>query len=121
MSEKVTVKSEERSKTRDIRNNVIPPITDPMGSHWEQPDTKHILIDDTHAVMSEATFQRLAEYSGTMPSGVYPGKMWRRHNGLYDEKCKPEDRHWLLGWYGIDPDPDYCTNNWRKILLLSSE
>lgn len=55
--------------------NTIPPITDPMGRHWRQPSVASIALDDTHALMDDATFQALPEYSATRPSGVYPGKM----------------------------------------------
>lgn len=99
--------------------NTIPPITDPLGRHWQQPDTTAILIDDTHAVMDSATFKRLAEYSATRPTGVYPGKMWRRHDGLFDPHCKPEDRRWLLMWFGECDDPTKCSCNWRIILEVA--
>lgn len=63
------------------QENVIPPITDPMGRNWGQPDSSLITLDKTHALMSMATFNRLAEYSASNPSGVYVGKMWKRHDG----------------------------------------
>lgn len=95
----------------------IPPITDPLGRQWRQPARSSILIDDTHAVMTVTTFAELAEYSASRPSGVYPGKMWKRHEGLFDPRCKPEDRRWLLYWYGeVDGRPDLCSNNHRVIL-----
>lgn len=100
-------------------NNVIPPITDPLGAHWDQPKVSDIVVDDTHAIMTEDTFEALAEYSASCPSGVYPGKMWRRHDGLFDRKCKVEDRKWLLCWFGMDETwPRYCTNNYRIILIV---
>ena len=103
-----------------MMNTTIPPITDPMGRHWEQPPAHSILLDDTHAVMTEQTFCQLAEYSGSTPSGVYPGKMWRRHDGLFDRRCKPEDRRWLLCWFGEVPDnPKVCSNNFRVILVVT--
>lgn len=103
-----------------IDPNVIPPITDPMGKNWDQPPTSSILIDDTHAVMTRATFEALAEYSATFPSGVYEGKMWRRHDGAFDRAfCaaggKPE---WLLMWFGHSDKPNSVTNNGRKILIV---
>lgn len=98
-------------------NHTIPPITDPLGQHWRQPPTSAILLDDTHAVMTEATFQQLAEYSYSFPSGVYPGKMWRRYDGLFDQRCAITDLQWLLMWFGECDDPTKCTNNSRKILI----
>ncbi len=99
-------------------NNTIPPITDPLGKHWIQPSLDKILIDDTYALMARATFDSLAEYSATIPSGVYPGKMWKRHDGLFDPQCKPEDRMWFLMWFGECEDPGMCSNNFRAILIL---
>lgn len=88
-----------------------------------QPDRSEILIDDTHALMTMRTFEDLAEYSGTKPTGVYEGKMWRRHDGVFDYRFlasggKPE---WLLCWYGRCDKPDYVSNNSRKIILLDGD
>jgi hypothetical protein len=102
-----------------MQHNQIPPMTDPMGLHWRQPDPALILTDDTHALMSQTTFDKLSEYSCTTPSGCYPGKMWKRHDGLYDPKCKPEDRCWYLAWYGVsEKGPDWCSNNYRQVIIM---
>ena len=99
---------------------VIPPITDPMGKNWEQPNRKDILVDEKYAVMTRETFFKLHEYSASQPSGVYPGKMWRRHNGEFDYEFirnggKPK---WLLCWFvPSEKGPDLCTTNMREILL----
>lgn len=70
----------------------IPPITDPMGKHWKQPKVEDILIDDTTAMMTQTTFNQLAEYSTSLPSGKYAGKMW---------KSRGTDG-WYLRWYVQD-------------------
>lgn len=89
----------------------IPPITDPLGRYWEQPSRDAILVDETHAAMAPRTFDQLSNYSATNPSGVYPGKMWRRQlMGV-----------WLLCWYGECGNPDLCSINTRVVLLLQSE
>lgn len=86
----------------------IPPITDPMGRHWYQPSTDDILLDDKHAVMAQHTFDQLSEYSTTVPSGVYNGKMWK--------SCWRG--HWLLRWYDDHPTmPNRCVINQREILV----
>lgn len=88
--------------------DAIPAMVDPLGQHWNQPDRKRITIDDTHALMDEATLKSLAEYSTSMPSGVYVGKMWKaRHAGK-----------WWLRWYGESTQPDCCSNNQREILTV---
>ncbi len=92
--------------------NQIPPMTDPRGKHWDQPSLDEVLVDDKHAVMSRAAFRKLYEYSTTVPSGVYPGKMWRaEHSG----------HHWLR-WFGVVPgNPDVCSNNQREILIVENQ
>ncbi len=82
----------------------IPPMTDPLGRHWDQPARERILVDETHAVMDEATAARLSRYDRSVPSGVYAGKMWRRMN-------------WLC-WFVDGPGPKECTIVSREILVL---
>lgn len=55
----------------------IPKITDPLGRNWEQPDAGEILVDDEYAVMSKKSLDRLKDYSGSQPSALYNGKMWK--------------------------------------------
>lgn len=103
---------------------MIPAITHPKGRYWTQPSREAILVDDVHALMTEAVFERLPEYSATVPTGVYEGKMWRRHDGLYAnierrQRNLPDGpQEWLLCWYGPSDQPDHCSINYRKILLV---
>lgn len=91
---------------------MIPSMTDPMGKFWDQPPRSSILLDDTHAVMDEVAFGKLATYSSTIPSGVYPGKMWKAKSGDV----------WFLRWFGEVPGrPDLCSRNERTILLVSTQ
>lgn len=93
--------------------NLIPPMTDPQGRYWDQPPTEDILIDDTHAVMNRKTFEQLEEYNCTLPTGVYPGKMWR-YNGMAYHNYP----HHLLRWYDHSTiGPGYCSNEQRIILI----
>ena len=88
--------------------NVVPDMTDPLGRHWRQPPHDAIVLDNTHAVMTRASFDALSDYSTTIPTGVYPGKMWREEYG----------GRWFLRWFGIVPDrPNLCSNNQREIIL----
>ncbi len=109
---------EAANAARNAKNR-IPPITDPMGRHWSQPDSSLIEIDDTHARMTAATFRQLAEYSCSQPTGVYPGKMWRRDAWVVLPGAS--DRH-ILCWYGNeDPEPTkYCSNHYRIISIIPS-
>ena len=100
-----------------MSNNEIPPITDPLGRAWSQPSTSNILIDDTHAVISQTDFDKLLEYSASVPSGTYAGKMWKRLDGSFS---KPkEECTWMLCWYGhSEKGPDYCSINFREALIV---
>jgi hypothetical protein len=103
---------------------IIPQITDPLGASWDQPERKDILVDQTHAVMTLTTFLSLSEYSCSNPSGIYPGKMWKRHDGAFDREFiarggKPK---WLLCWFGESKKgPEFCSNNYREILLADCD
>lgn len=55
----------------------IPPMTNPLGKYWEQPNRSEILIEDESAIMLNSTFEKLKNYSHSIPSGVYEGKMWK--------------------------------------------
>ena len=87
---------------------MIPPITHELGAYWKQPPLSDLLVDETHAVMTERTLKALAEYSTTIPTGVYEGKMWRR--ATYPG--------WLLCWYGPGDRPDNCSIATREILVV---
>lgn len=92
-------------------SNTIPPITDPLGRSWRQPDPARFQIDDTHALMSQQDFERLSEYTTTMPTGVYPGKCWKGNT----------IKGWMLRWYGetgVEDGLEYCTNHQRLILTV---
>jgi hypothetical protein len=91
-------------------------MTDPLSVHWRQPPLEAIAVDDTHALMTERTLNELAEYSATIPTGAYHGKMWRR--AVYAEGRPPQDIvGWLLCWYGPHDDPRKCSINYREVLL----
>ncbi len=86
----------------------IPPMTHPLGRYWDQPPRDRVLVDDQHALLSPQDFQELGEYSTSLPSGVYPGKMWKRR----------EPGVWYLGWFGETANPELCSVNFREIILV---
>ncbi len=94
--------------------STIPPMTHPWSAHWEQPTVNGILIDDAHALMSAEDFDKLGEYSCSIPTGVYEGKMWKRR-----EPYGPvtPSTAWYLMWYGPSNDPEKCSINHRRILF----
>ncbi len=84
----------------------IPAMTDPLGKYWDQPSRNEILIDDSIALMSRATFCKLLAYNTTIPSGVYEGKMWSRVNQYSPNR---------LCWFGPSSNPDRCSINSREV------
>ncbi|MEI8017490.1 MAG: hypothetical protein WCH39_04775 [Schlesneria sp.] len=86
-------------------------MTDPLSKYWEQPSRDGILLDDHYALMDTCTFDKLKNYSRTVPSGVYPGKMWKA-------QCH-ESGEWFLRWYGWDDgDPRGLPTLLRKIIVI---
>ena len=92
---------------------MIPPITNPLGRGWEQPHRRFIEIDKTHAIMSEQTFKGLHIYNLSNPSGIYEGKMWKSHSSL--------TKKWYLKWYQKakqNKDHNGCYIYSREILIV---
>ncbi len=90
-----------------FKYNVIPPMTDPLGKYWDQPDTSRMLINSKYAVMTEKEFTELKDYSNSQPTGVYPGKCWKATYNGWTKLC----------WFGIsDKGEKYCSVNYRTIL-----
>lgn len=109
--------SEERPLARA---HIIPSITDPMGKYWDGPSRFDIEIDDSHALMSETTFKKLGEYSCSTPTGVYPGKMWKCHWGIYiPVEKRTFEPYWILRWFGewCDSSKRDVLNHWRVIII----
>lgn len=88
---------------------MIPEMTDPLGKYWHQPkDIREAPMDDAHVILTKKQYNSLASYDTTNPSGVYPGKCWKRTN-----------RHGkFLVWYGECDDPTQCSINARTILIV---
>lgn len=88
---------------------IIPAMTNPLGKYWNQPDQRQIYIDAEKAYMREREFNALVNYTHSLPSGAYIGKIWKGQNIKGD---------WYLGWYGPYPTSGYCSNNYRDIAIL---
>jgi len=75
-----------------------------------------ILVDDQHAVMTRAQLAALMEYSTTTPTGVVPGKQWKRREPW---KAPADPVAWWLGEYFTTvADDGRCGIHWRRILLV---
>lgn len=105
----------------------IPPITHPLGRYWNQPKREEMLVDEIYAMMSKQTFDQLAEYSATIPTGVYAGKMWKRQATRWAKDPEGKPMHlgidWYLCWF-VDikatdgTDRDMCMIKQARILLI---
>lgn len=114
---------------RGTGQNVIPPMTHPLSRHWKQPDTSAIVIDNLTARMSRATLDALPEYSCSIPTGAYEGKMWKREqyrpgqpildpvNGKETGYFQPVPAGWLLCWYKSDENPEKVAVELRRIVV----
>lgn len=91
-------------------DKVIPTMPHNYIGLWQQPRYEELYFpDDESVIVSRNVFNKLMEYSTTMPTGVYPGKMWRAEiNGVH-----------YLRWYGLHAtEPErLCTNNQRLLLI----
>lgn len=92
----------------DENDRPVPAMTDPMGSHLEQPSTENMKFTETCVEMSRSDFEKLHNYHNSYPSGVYDGKMWKR------EDCMGV---WYLLWYGPSSEPDKCSVSSRQIIV----
>lgn len=89
----------------------IPVMTHPLSTAWNQPAADRMAVYDDIAIMDRDTLSQLSEYSMSIPSGAYEGKMWRRAAG--------DD--WQLCWYGPSEDPEMVSINSRPIRLIRDE
>lgn len=89
----------------------LPPMTHPLSAVWDQPNSDQMAVYDDIAIMDLSTLVCLHEYSASIPTGVYEGKMWRCAVG----------NDWQLCWYGPSKDPDKCSINRRPIRLIRDE
>jgi len=90
----------------------LPQMTHPHSRYWNQPRLDELAVYDDIAIMDQSTLECLSDYSTTIPTGAYEGKMWRRSNG-------PDK--WLLCWYGLSEDPDKVSINSRPIRLIRNK
>lgn len=86
----------------------IPPITDPLGKHWRQPDMSSVEILSEHALMTQRECDQLFEYSSSTPSALYDGKCWKTRWG---------DK-WYLRWCSPHTLADRININEREIAII---
>lgn len=68
-------------------------------------------LDEEHAVMTREVFEKLDNYTHTLPTGTYANKIWRREDlGLPGV--------WYLGEYVDVDDPEKIGIKWRAIVVV---
>lgn len=87
-------------------------MTHPLSIYWDQPEVDNILIDSDCAMISEDDFKKLHEYSTSIPTGMYEGKMWKSKVVIKDEEM------WYLCWYENDMIPERVHINSRKLVVI---
>lgn len=87
---------------------IVPLMIDPLGKYWDQCDNRHVYIDKDTATLELDDFKKLHEYSSSIPTGVYEGKMWKANI----------QGKWYLRWYSKSSDPKMCKINHREIKIL---
>lgn len=61
-------------------------------------------------------FAELGEYSGTIPTGVTPGKRWRRHDGIFSMDGLPPV--WLICEYGPEINETCAILRYRPLIRM---
>lgn len=77
-----------------------------------------MLLDAEDAVMTKADFEKLNEYSCSVPSGAPVGKIWKCRRPF---RSKPGDASWWLGEYWDDGQIEATGSvpiRWRRIHLV---
>lgn len=79
-------------------------------SDYLKADFPDLIIGDEVAFVTLQDFNRLAAYNTSMPTGMYPGKVWKRRGA--------GDR-WLLAETVEADDPDYVNIVWRDLRVTA--
>ena len=81
--------------------------------HWKDFIEQHAMaIDEKRATVTLTTFNKLDDYSCTLPSGAILGKVWKRHEPFGSPGT------WILGQYTEHADPEKLRITWRDLYVL---
>lgn len=113
MKKKMLQKPPREEHNREVPTmlQIIPEMTNPLSRYWHQPPLDDIAVYDDIAIMDRDTLEGLPEYSMSIPTGTYEGKMWKRM----------DRKGWTLCWYKDSDVPgriDICS---RPIRVLKGE
>lgn len=97
-------------------SSIIPRMINPLGRYWDQPSSDDMLFDDKHVIMSTEECSKLLEYSTSIPSGKYAGKMWKSFHRWKQERKMMTC--WCLRWYEDADEPGLLNIMKREILIV---
>lgn len=92
----------------DYGNNTHAKIVKDICAEHRDCRAKAPPMEGLHLTRDE--FWALPEYSVSNPTGVVPGKRWRRHDGIHDPACK--EPTWIIGEYVDEPQNNRCVIVW---------
>lgn len=70
--------------------------------------------------IKRSTLDKLPEYSCSNPTGVIPGKVWKRNINAFDLDHRGEPPLWVLGEY-VRAAPGECRTEWRVAEILEGQ
>lgn len=104
--------------TDQVGQSVARPIERTRRDFWDQ-----ITVDNDTALMSQDVFDRLPEYSCSVPTGTRVGKRWKRREPHHGEPHK-----WFMGEYQDRmltirrrPKQRWVVIHWRDIVIETAE
>ncbi len=81
-------------------------------------DFPSLLVDDTHALCDTADFDALLDYSCSLPSGTFLGKVWKRSDAFYRGRNPDEPLLWQLAEYVPCDIPGQIGIKWRDLEVI---
>lgn len=90
-----------------------------MFSHVKDLPPGSFLYDREHAIITESVFDRLLEYSSTLPTGKSPGKVWKC-NVTVANRVSGEPPHWIIRFITecYPPEPGKVLIHSREVLVI---
>jgi hypothetical protein len=91
----------------------IPESESPYGANaFQMPDKDDIAFIEgkDFCYMKVETFNKLLEYSTSLPSGVWVGKLWKAHR---------QDGNWYLMWYDKVNEEGKCPVGSKRIYVTN--
>ena len=87
--------------------NYIPEMTNELGKYWDQPSRDEMEFSENEVFMDDNTFKQLKNYSTSVPTGCYEGKMWKSLGA----------KGWYLRWYA-NLNPTHCQIKSKLIFII---